>query len=410
MVTMRRLPLLVFCAGLALGARGAAAEEAVEEVAAPAAEPVAHAAAPDVEPARIRAAIDRGVAFLVATQKKDGSWGSPASTLSDIYAPIPGSYYAFQVAASALAVTGLLECGAISEEGKAALRKGTDFLLANHAVKRVSADTIYNTWSHAYALETFARLIASEKDEARIAKLRAAGKEALEMLERFEFVDGGWGYYDFDVGARRPGPGSTSFTTATVLIALKMAADAGIEVPKRLVDRGRAMVIACRKPDDAFAYAFDHRFWPQGGINQIKGSLARTPPCLLALEAWGDEIEPARHLRALDRLQDHGHFLRIARKYPIPHETWYQNSGYFCFYGYYYASDMLRRVGEEDRRRHARWIASHLLPLQEEDGSWWDYQLYGYHKPYGTGYVLTTLARCEAVLADAPQEAAARAH
>ena len=49
---------------------------------------------------------------------------------------------------------------------------------------------------------------------------------------------------------------------------------------------------------------------------------------------------------------------------------------------------MRERVTERAR------IAGHLLPLQEPDGSWWDYQLYGYHKPYGTAYVLMTLARC----------------
>ena len=44
--------------------------------------------------------------------------------------------------------------------------------------------------------------------------------------------------------------------------------------------------------------------------------------------------------------------------------------------------------------RHKRGIAARLLPLQEKDGSWWDYQLMNFHKAYGTGYVLTTLARC----------------
>ena len=39
-------------------------------------------------------------------------------------------------------------------------------------------------------------------------------------------------------------------------------------------------------------------------------------------------------------------------------------------------------------------LAAALLPLQEVDGSFWDYQLFGYHKAYGTGYVLSTLGRC----------------
>ena len=38
------------------------------------------------------------------------------------------------------------------------------------------------------------------------------------------------------------------------------------------------------------------------------------------------------------------------------------------------------------------------MPLQEEDGSWWDYQLFGYHKAYGSGYVLMTLGNCRRAL------------
>ena len=43
---------------------------------------------------------------------------------------------------------------------------------------------------------------------------------------------------------------------------------------------------------------------------------------------------------------------------------------------------------------YKRQIAGHILGMQEKDGSWWDYQLYQTHKPYGTGYALMTLYRC----------------
>ena len=108
----------------------------------------------------------------------------------------------------------------------------------------------------------------------------------------------------------------------------------------------------------------------------------------------GAEVDPQRFPKALDELEKHGRFLRLARKYPIPHETWYQNSGYFCFYGYYYASRIIERAPQAKREAYRRQISGHLLKLQEKDGSWWDYQLYQTHKPYGTGYVLMALHRC----------------
>jgi hypothetical protein len=244
-------------------------------------------------------------------------------------------------------------------------------------------------------LEAFARLLAREKDEARRKALLEQSAVAVDLLVRFESVNGGWGYYDFDGAFRQPGQFTTSFTTATGLVALKMAEAQGVKVPKRLFERGVALVEKLRKPDGSYAYSWDHLYWPQGGINKIKGSLGRTSVCDLALKLCGKDVPSARAEKALDDLEQFGHFLRIARKYPIPHETWYQNSGYFCFYGYYYAAQFMGTVSSPEKRAvYAKQIASHLLPLQEEDGSWWDYQLYGYHKAYGTGYVLMILGRC----------------
>lgn len=344
-------------------------------------------------PPGVDAAIDRGVAYLVDAQRKDGSWGSPAPNLDDIYAPIPGSFPAFGVAASALAVSGLVEAGEGRPGAAEAIRRGADFLLAHHAVKRVSPDTLYNVWTHAYAIEAFARLYDHEKDAARRAQYVKAMEEAAALLDRYESADGGWGYYD-DYLTKVPGHWTTSFTTATGLLALKMAKDRGAKIPERLVPRGVAIVEKCRFPSGAFAYAIDHYRRPQHMINHTKGSLARTPSCLLALDAWGTKCTPAKAEAALDNLDKDGRFLQIARKYPIPHETWYFNSGYFCFYGYYYASQLVALAPEASRQRHREAIAKYLVSVQEKDGSFWDYQLYGYHKAYGTGYVLLTLANC----------------
>jgi hypothetical protein len=254
---------------------------------------------------------------------------------------------------------------------------------------------LYNNWAHAYALEAFARLLVREEDETLRARYRRAAREAVALLRRFQYVDGGWGYYDFGVGSRTPSHGqANSFTTATVLAALAMARDAGIEVPPRLPERGRRLVRMSRLPGGAYSYSFRFSYWMPRGLDKPEGSLARTPACQAGLLAWGDPVPVARVVAALDRLEAKGHFLQIARKYPRPHESWFQNSGYFCFYGYYYATSLLGGVPDTPRRRHARRIAAHLVPLQEEDGSWWDYQLFGFHKFYGTGYVLVSLGRC----------------
>jgi hypothetical protein len=351
-------------------------------------------------PARLDRAIDRGVAFLVGTQNADGSWGSPAPNLFlDIYSPVPGALEAYAVASSALALSALLEVGEGRPGVAEAIRKATDHLLARHAVRRIRTDVLYNNWAHAYALAAFARLLAVERDPARAARLRSAAGEARDLLLRYRYVDGGWGYYDFSVGSRTPSHGhANSFTTSTALVALAAARDQGVAVPPKVADEACALVRSSRLPGGAFAYSWGALPGVPRGVNAVQGSLARTPACLAALLAWGDPVPAGRTARALDLLEEKGFYLQIARKYPAPHESWFQNSGYFCFYGYYYASLLLPRLDAGRREFHAARIPERLLPLQEPDGSWWDYQLFQYHKTYGTGYVLMTLGRCRSAL------------
>jgi hypothetical protein len=40
-------------------------------------------------------------------------------------------------------------------------------------------------------------------------------------------------------------------------------------------------------------------------------------------------------------------------------------------------------------------LAHVLLPLQERDGSWWDYPFYNYHQQYGTAMAVMSLVRCQ---------------
>jgi len=358
--------------------------------------PPAKSTAQKLKPAKsIDEAIERGVAYLLKNHKKEGYWGTPRRNMGiDIFAPLPGSQRSFQVAATALALSGLVEIESDDPKVKAAIEKATAWLVERYAVRRIRANTLYNTWAHMYALEAFARLLAREKDAEKRKVLMDAAQGCVKLLQRFEFVEGGWGYYNFTVKSKDPGQGATSFSTATGLVALGLAKAQGVKVPKSLVRDAVSVLRKCGRPDGAYSYSYRTSWWPTGGINKPKGSLARTPACLKALALWNQEVDPARYVQALERLETYGHFLRIARKYPRPHESWYQNSGYFCYYGYYYAALLTDDVSAKKATVFRKQLAGHMMNMQEKDGSWWDYQLYGYHKAYGTGYALLTLAQC----------------
>ena len=88
---------------------------------------------------------------------------------------------------------------------------------------------------------------------------------------------------------------------------------------------------------------------------------------------------------------------------PIPHEAWYNISGYFYLYGFYYAAVVLNeKLPDDEQRRLFPALARGVLYCKEKDGSFWDYPMYDYHYQYGTAYALLALSRAPKGFFDAP--------
>ena len=186
--------------------------------------------------------IELGIAFLVADQNENGSWGSARQTKGlNIYAPVPGAHNAFRAAVTAMAISALIESGLADDpESPAgqALQRGSAFLMEElPTVRRASADAIYNVWTHAFGIQALVDLYprASTQEQKAIVELI---NNQIYRLGRYESVDGGWGYYDFRIGTVKPSSSSISFTTATCLVAFHEAKDIpGVEIPEKLLAR-----------------------------------------------------------------------------------------------------------------------------------------------------------------------------
>src|SRR5207247_5940693 len=216
-----------------------------------------------------------------------------------------------------------------------------------------------------------------------------------DLLRRYESVDGGWGYLDDRVGAQRPATSSISFVNATVLVALHEAKQIGIETPKQIVERALAATQRQRKSDNSYLYGEYLKWQPMRPVNRPAASIGRSQACNLALRLWGDKtITDTVLTNWLDRLIARNEWLSFGRKRPIPHESYFEVAGYFYYYGHYYAALCIEQLSTADAAHYKDQLAAILLPLQEKDGSWWDYPLYDYHQPYGTSFALMTLARC----------------
>jgi len=255
---------------------------------------------------------------------------------------------------------------------------------------------IYNTWGHAYSIQALTRMLVRRPDDKpRCEKIRKLLDQQIDLLGRYECVDGGWCYYDFNAQTKKPSGSSIGFVTATVLVAFDEARQAGVKIPDHLITRGMASLLRQRNPDFTYAYGEYIKMSPRRGINRPAGSLGRSQACNLAMRLWGDELITDEVLDTwLDRLIVRNVWLDIGRKRPIPHESFFQVAGYFYYYGHYYAALCIEQLEPDARGPHQDQLAHVLMRLQEKDGSWWDYPLYDYHQQYGTAFALMSLGRC----------------
>ncbi len=356
------------------------------------------------KPEEISAAIERGVKFLLADQRPDGSWGSPENTKSmNIYAPPPGAHDAFHTAVTSLVVMALIEAQPNAPENERpeidkAIDRGAAWLDGHLArLRRATPDALYNVWGHAYSIQCLVTLHQrANGNPERQAKLKELAQHQADMLARYSFVGGGWSYYEFLAGTQTPSDAAFSFCTATALIALKQAEGIGVTFPERLTKKAITSILRQQKPDFSYAYGEYLRMQPMLPINRPAGSLGRSQACNLALRMYGDKRITEEVLKTwLDRLFARNNWLSFGRKRPIPHESFFQVAGYFYYYGHWYAALCIDQLPAAERPHFQDHLAHILLPLQEKDGSWWDYPLYNYHQQYGTAMALMTLVRCQ---------------
>ncbi len=366
-----------------------------------------------VEPptnAELESSIERGVDFLIKSQRDSGAWGGPQKTKGlNIYAPGMASHLAFRTGTTSLAIMALCQSremfdGERRDKIESAIDRGEAWLLEHSgALVRASPDAyvaemgiaLYSIWGHAYAIHAIAALHErAANDEQLRANLMALLKVHVGRLKSCEFIDGGWSYYDEGAKTLTPSGSPFSFATATVLIALKDAATLGVEFPEPLAKKAIASILRQRYPDFSYAYGEYLKMRPRYDINRPAGSLGRSQVCNLALRMYGDEHVTDEVLKAwLNRLFARNGWLSMGRKRPIPHDSDFGVAGYFYYYGHYYAALCVEELPKDERSYFFDHLARILMPLQEKDGSWWDYPLYDYHQPWGTSMAVSVLVR-----------------
>ena len=348
---------------------------------------------PEAPSAAAEEARRRGIAYLLKSQNEDGSWGRFESARPwEVYLGSVASHRAFRAATSALCVLALLGPAQRDTEVQQALERGLHYLLEEPPLYRATGEVLYNVWGHGYVLQAMSAVLGAGRLSAFHSRARKVAQREIKLLRELQGADGGWSYYDFQFARQHPtGRISTSFTTAAVLVALHEARLAGLEVAAPCTDAALRSLSRLRRPDGAYIYGLYLRLRPEHLANHVQGSLGRSQSCNLALWLHQHGVGEEELERGLENLSRFHHFIEMGKSRPYPHESWYATAGYYFFFGHYYAARIARELPAEKGRRFLAELRETIIRLQDEDGSWWDFPFYGYHKPYGTAFALLTL-------------------
>lgn len=187
-------------------------------------------------------AIERGVEYLLRQRSRQGYW-SGWEYDSDIY----------RCSVTSLVGLALLARGSTPTRGPHAkvVDEITDYLIAcstsNGLITSGRQNERRPMYSHGLAMTFLAQVFGSTADPDRREAIRRVLHKAVELSERSQTDGGGWGY--------RPDHRNDEGTlTVTQLQGLRACRDAGILVPKRMIDRGLGYIARSSSPDGSVRY------------------------------------------------------------------------------------------------------------------------------------------------------------
>src|SRR5437879_292634 len=196
---------------------------------------IAAPARTDEVPKEYKAAIEKGLAWVAKDQQRDGHWEA-----------FGGNY---PVTMTALGGMSLLMEGSTMREGKYAerIRKAVDWLMARSQPNglignpNIPGEAGRYMYGHGFATLFLACVYGEEDDADRRKKLEDILTRAVQFTGKAQTSRGGWGYVsaadgsDFDEGS----------VTITQVQGLRAARNAGIVVPKSVIDKSQEYLKNC---------------------------------------------------------------------------------------------------------------------------------------------------------------------
>ena len=308
--------------------------------------------------ARARRTIERGLDWAATTQSRLGHW-----TANN------GQY---PTAMTALMGMALLAEGSTTTQGKYAdnIRRAVDYLIsrsrANGLIGDPQRDNRY-TYGHGFSMLFLSQVLGEEEDLDRRETLMGVLTRGVEFTAFAQTPAGGWGYVSAQDGHNR----DEGSTTITQVQALRGCRNAGIPVPRDVIENAIKYIQNCTLPNGGVQYS-------SHGGGARPAITAAAIACLFNAGEYDSEFVP--------KLQE----------YCRRNLSNISNRGFgHWHYAHYYYSQVQYREGEETWSEYLDQITAKLISEQSPDGSWSQ----GYIGPvYTTAINLTILQLQNAAL------------
>ncbi len=276
-------------------------------------------------------AIDRGLKYLTSRQGRDGAWRNE------------GTYGRYPVAMSALAGIALLMDGNTTTQGRYApnVDRVTRFLLgastSSGLITRGSEDA-RPMYGHGFSMLFLGQLYGMTESVERQQAVERLLTRAIDLTARAQSRLGGW-IYTPNSG------GDEGSVTITQLQALRSCRNAGLTVPKTVIDESMNYLKLSMNSD--------------GGMKYRAGQAGPSRPAITAAAVccWfnAGEYDNPMAKRAMEYAK---------RNIPISPRMghWY--------YAHLYLAQALYLAGDEEWDAYFPKLRDQLLSMQNPDGAW----------------------------------------
>lgn len=278
--------------------------------------------------------ISKAFIYLKSHQNSDGSFGR--------------GRYGRHVGITSLCALAFMSDGNLPGRGEYGqqVSKALDFVLEHTSeTGLLAADTSHGPmYGHGFAALFLGEVYGMNPDDKRV---RDALVKAIDLIIGTQNDEGGWRYnpipYDADISV-----------TICQIMALRSARNAGIKVPKKIIDRAVEYVRQCQNPDGGFKYML------QAGGSAWPRAAAGVASLYYAGIYEDDSIERG---------------LQYLRRFAMPGQRTSSQAHYF--YGHYYAVQAMYLAGGEDWDAWWPAIRDELISKQASSGGWPDHHAGG---------------------------------